>query len=237
MFHEHANETMQSLSEIKNGNTRNLGKKNKGVMIMNIITISREFGSGGRELGKRIADLLGYEYYDREIITAIAAQNKMDEDYVEKALENRQAIPLTFRHSFASVNMMQQTQTNLLVAQKRVMEGIAEAGENCVIVGRNADVLLADRKPFRIFVCAGMEAKIRRCMERASEGEKLSRREIEQNIRRIDKNRARTRELLGGSKWGNGSAYHLTMNTTEWDIKELAPATAEFAMCWFRRSL
>ncbi|MDO4325943.1 MAG: cytidylate kinase-like family protein [bacterium] len=204
---------------------------------MNMITISREFGSGGRELGKRMADLLGYEYYDREIIAAIAAQKKMDEGYVEKALENCQAIPLTFRRSFAGANMMQQTQTNLLVAQKRVIEGIAEAGKNCVIVGRNADVLLADKKPFRIFVCAGMEAKIQRCMERASEGENLSRREIEQNIRRIDKNRARTRELLGGSNWGNGSAYHLTINTTEWNIKELAPAAAKFAMCWFRRSL
>lgn len=56
---------------------------------MKIITISREFGSGGRELGKHIADLIGYDYYDREIITAIAEQNRLDESYVEKALENR----------------------------------------------------------------------------------------------------------------------------------------------------
>lgn len=93
--------------------------------MMNIITISREFGSGGRELGKRLADLLGYDYYDREIITAIAAKNELDEGYVEKVLENRnwQTIPLTFRHSFTGVNMVQQIQTNLLVAQKRVICG------------------------------------------------------------------------------------------------------------------
>ena len=55
---------------------------------MNIITISREFGSGGRELGKRLADLLGYDYYDREIITEIAKRHDVDEKYVEYALNN-----------------------------------------------------------------------------------------------------------------------------------------------------
>lgn len=204
---------------------------------MNIITVSREFGSGGRELGKCLADLLGYDYYDREIVAAIAGQKSLDENYVEKALENHiwQTAPLTFRQSFAGVNRMQEMQTGLLLEQTRVIEGIAKAGRNCVIVGRNADVLLAGEKPFSIFVCAGMETKIRRCMERAPEGENLSRREMEQNIRRIDKSRARIRELLGGSRWGSSSAYHLTINTTEWNIKELAPAVAEFADCWFRR--
>ena len=91
---------------------------------MRIVTISREFGSGGRELGKRLASQLGYDYYDREIITAIAEQNGLDEGYVEAALEKRdwQAMPLTFGRSFAGINGMQQMQTSLLVAQKRVVE-------------------------------------------------------------------------------------------------------------------
>lgn len=204
---------------------------------MRIITISREFGSGGRELGKRLAGLLGIDYYDREIISAIARQNGLDEDYVEMALEKRdwQAMPLTFGRSFAGINGMQQMQTNLLVAQKHVMERIAEAGKDCVIVGRNADVLLADKKPFRIFVCAGMEEKIRRCMERASEGEDIFRKGVEQNIRRIDKARARTREILGGGKWGETNAYHLTVNTEGWDMEELALAVKEFVLRWYGR--
>lgn len=53
-----------------------------------IITISREFGSGGRELGKRLAETLGFDYYDKEIITAIANNKGLDENYVEKALNN-----------------------------------------------------------------------------------------------------------------------------------------------------
>lgn len=204
---------------------------------MKIITISREFGSGGRELGKRLAGLLGIDYYDREIITAIAKQNGLDESYVEMALEKRdwQTMPLTFGRSFAGINGVQQMQTNLLVAQKYVIEGIAKTGRDCVIVGRNADVLLADKKPFRIFVCARMEEKIRRCMERASEGEDISRKGVEQNIRRIDKARARTREILGGGKWGDGSAYHLIVNTDEWDMEELALAVEEFVLRWYGR--
>lgn len=204
---------------------------------MRIVTISREFGSGGRELGKRLAGLLGIDYYDREIITAIAGQSGLDEGYVEMALEKRdwQAMPLTFGRSFAGINGMQQIQTNLLVAQKRVIEEIAKAGKDCVIVGRNADVLLADLKPFRVFVCAGMDAKVRRCMERASAGEDKSRKGVEQNIRRIDKARAKTREILGGGKWGEANAYHLTVNTEGWDMEELASAVEGFVLRWYGR--
>ena len=71
---------------------------------MNIITISREFGSGGRELGKRLADIKGYDYYDSEIIAAVAKKSGMDEAYIENTLSNHgwrnQAI--TFRGTLAS---------------------------------------------------------------------------------------------------------------------------------------
>ena len=206
---------------------------------MKIITISREFGSGGRELGKRLADLLGFDYYDREIITAIAQAQGMDEGYVEKALEDHawQHIPLTYGRSFASGTLMQSTQTSLLVEQKRVLDGIAKAGKDCVIVGRDADVLLSDQEPFSIFVCASMDAKVRRCMERASEGENLTRKAIEQNIRRIDKARARSREMISDTKWGQGGSYNMTVNTTGWEISELTGAVADFVRRWYGRSV
>lgn len=206
---------------------------------MKIITISREFGSGGRELGKRLAERLGFDYYDREIITAIAEQSGLDEGYVEMALEKQdwQARSLTFGRSFAGIHGMQQMQTKLLVVQKHVIEEIAKMGKDCVIVGRNADVLLADKKPFRIFVCAGMEAKIRRCMERALKGEVISPKEARQNIRQMDKARAKTREILGGGKWGESSAYHLTVNTEGWDMEELASAVEGFVLCWYGRNI
>ena len=205
---------------------------------MKVITISREFGSGGRELGKRLADELGFDYYDKEIIIAIAQGQGLDEGYVEKALEHHiwRSVPLAFGRSFAGAVALQSAQTNLLLEQKRVIERIAETGKDCVIVGRNADFILRDVHTFNIFVCADMEAKIRRCAERAPEAESLSRRELEQNIRRIDKNRASTREMIGGGKWGERGAYHLIVNTSGWNIKELTPAVADFAARWFGRA-
>lgn len=204
---------------------------------MNIITISREFGSGGRELGRRLADELGYDYYDGEIIAAIAKNSGLDETYVENTLENHgwQTIPMTVHRTFASPVALPYAQIDLLLEQKKVIEGIGKSGKNCIVVGRNADILLEEYEPFNIFVCADMQAKIDRCMERAKEGENLTRKEMEKQIRRVDKNRARTREILSSSVWGHRDGYHMIVNTTGWDIKELAPAVADFATRWFSK--
>jgi len=208
---------------------------------MKIITISREFGSGGRELGKRLADLLAFDYYDKEIIGAVAANKGLDTDYTETILERPtwQTVPLHLRCSFSSANVMhskQMMQTSLLLEQKRVIEAIAQAGRDCVIVGRNADVLLKKYHPFCIFVCAGMDAKIQRCIKRAGSNESLTRQEIRRKIRDIDKGRRQTRDIIAGGRWGECGSYHLTINTTGWDIKELAPAVADFATRWFERT-
>lgn len=112
---------------------------------------------------------------------------------------------------------------------------IAQANKNFIIVGRNADIVLREFHPLNLFVCADLEAKLHRCCERAAPAERLSRKEMEQNIRKIDRSRAKTREILTDSKWGDPRAYHLTINTTQWNIKELTPAVADFVASWFRR--
>lgn len=204
---------------------------------MEIITVSREFGSGGRELGKRLADIMNFDYFDKEIIAAISSNKGLDEKYVEKSLESNyvQTFSYTFGNTFGVIPMLQAQKTELFLEQKRVIEEIAKLGKNCVIVGRNADVILKEYNPFNIFVCADMEAKIRRCLMRAPKGENLTRKKIIQNIKNIDKSRARIREFMTDSKWGSSSTYHLTVNTTDWDIKELAQAVSEFAASWFKR--
>lgn len=205
---------------------------------MKIITISREFGSGGRELGKRLADILGFDYYDSEIIAAVAESSGLDVRFVEERLTNHgwQTYPITFRGTLGSAGYAQSSSVALLLKQKEVVEGIAALGKDCVIVGRNADVILRDFKPFNIFVCAETDAKIRRCMERRAEGENLTEKDLARKMRQIDKMRAQTRAILTGSEWGQRVAYHLTVNTTEWDIRELAQAVAEFAGHWFGRT-
>lgn len=202
---------------------------------MRIITISREFGSGGRELGKRLADITGFDYYDSEIITAIAQNSGLDRDYVEKALSNHgwQNFPITFRSTFEILPYLQASKVNLLLEQKRVIEEIAALGKDCVIVGRSADVLLEEYHPFNIFVCARMEAKVRRCMERAEKEENLTEKELARKIKQVDKARSQTREILTSSAWGQRDAYHLIVNTSEWNIKDLAPPVADFAARWF----
>lgn len=205
---------------------------------MRIITISREFGSGGRELGKRMADILGYDYYDSEIIAAVAKSSGMNEQYVADTLSNHgwQNYPITFRCTIGSAGYLQSGKIKLLVEQKKVIEHIAALGKDCIIVGRNADVILQEYQPFNLFVCADTETKLRRCIERAPEGENLSEKELLRKMKQIDKSRAQTRELMTNAVWGERSKYHLTVNTTGWSIKELAPAVAEYAQSWFRRT-
>lgn len=197
---------------------------------MRIITISREFGSGGRELGKRLAEMLGYDYYDREIISAISRNQGLDEKYVETALENEgwKNFPIVYRQSFNSYLSANNSKVNILLEQKKVIESIAKIGRNFIIIGQNADVILSEYKPFNIFVCATLESKIKRCEERAAENENLSKKEIERNIKRIDKNRSKTRELITNSEWGNRNTYHLIVNTTGWEIKNIVPAVRDY---------
>ena len=204
---------------------------------MNIITVSREFGSGGRELGKRLSDLLGYDYYDSEIISAVAKKSGMDAGYVASTLDNHgwKNQVITFRGTLASADYVQSSKVALLIEQKKVIEGIAALGKDCIIVGRNADVILREYHPFNIFVCASKEAKLRRCMERAPANETLTERELLRRMKKIDAVRAQTREVLSGSAWGQRDAYHITVNTTDWEIKELVPAVADFAARWFGR--
>lgn len=205
---------------------------------MKIITISREFGSGGRELGKRLADQMGFDYYDSEIITAVARSSGLDAHYVQQVLDDHgwQAYPVTFRSTIHSVGYIQSSGIELLLKQKAVIEEIAAMGKDFVIVGRNADVILTRWRPFNLFVCADTEAKVKRCLERRKDEETLTEKELLRKMRQIDKQRAQTRAILSGSAWGERDAYHLIVNTTDWDIKELAPAVADFAARWFGRT-
>ncbi|HIY09764.1 MAG TPA: cytidylate kinase-like family protein [Candidatus Anaerofilum excrementigallinarum] len=204
---------------------------------MRIITISREFGSGGRELGKRLADETGFDYYDSEIIAAVAKGSGLEEGYVENALSNHgwQNFSVSFRTTLHSAARLQAGDVRLLLEQKKVIEQIAALGKDCVIVGRNADVLLESRQPFKLFVCADTQAKLERCQGRAPEGENLSPKELLRKMKQVDRVRAQTRMLLSGSEWGRRDAYHLIVNTTDWNIKDLAPAVGRFALDWFGR--
>lgn len=202
---------------------------------MKIITISREFGSGGREVGKRLADALGFEYYDREIICAVAQKSCLDEGYVEKLLEKGipKSFPITFGRTFSFPDSTQQNYTKLLVAQQQFITELAKEGKDFVIVGRAADVILEDYKPLNLFIYADMPSKVKRCRDRAPKDEHLTDREMTRRIKQVDLGRAVNRQLLADGGWGEKESYHLCVNTTGVNIKKLIPALAGFAQSWF----
>ncbi len=200
---------------------------------MNIITISREFGSGGRELGKRLADELGFSYFDTEIVSGIAEKSKLDEGYVDYVLENgvMNQIPITFSHSFSFLPYLSFGAADIFAEQRNIIRELA-AGDNCIIVGRNADVFLEKEKPLRIFVYADMQSKIKRCMDRAPEGEKLTAKEMERKIKQVDKARANSHSIIADVAWGDKRGYDICVNTSNTVIKDIIPAVAQFARAW-----
>ena len=189
-----------------------------------IITISREFGSGGRTVGKKVAEQLGIPCYDSELIQKIAKESGFAENYVKEAGEYT---PGGFLSSALSNRAFGPTNEDILwEIQCRVISELAEKGP-CVIVGRCADYILKDENPLKIFVYADMASKIARCRLKAPENEHLSDHEMRKQIKRIDRNRAKYYEFYTGRKWGDKLNYDLCINTTNTEIKKIVPRIAK----------
>lgn len=198
-----------------------------------IVTISREFGSGGREIGKRLADELGFRYYDKEIINEIAKETGMSEEYIQNISEKGiYPYPFQLAKSFAVYSGLQSNQTEILVTQTKVLKEIAEKG-NCIIVGRGANVILKDYNTMNIFVYANMESKINRCHKKAKEDEKITDKEMEKKIIAIDNARKNFHKIISNLEWGDKSNYHLCINTTNVEIKAIIPSLSSYIEDWF----
>ncbi|MCI8587341.1 MAG: cytidylate kinase-like family protein [Clostridia bacterium] len=197
-----------------------------------IITISREFGSGGREIGKRLADELGFRYYDKEIITAISKETGMSEEYI-KNISEKGIYPYAFQFakSFAMLSGLQSNQTEILVTQQKILKEIASKG-NCIIVGRGANIILKEYNPMNIFVYADMESKINRCRIKRKD-EEITDKEIKNKIMQIDKNRINYHKIISSQEWGNPKNYNLCINTTGIEIKTIISSLSSYIEEWF----
>ena len=179
-----------------------------------IITISREFGSGGRELGKRLAEELGIPCYDHQIIEMIAKENGFDERYVanvsEKSIEA--AYPMTIGHRFAmpSMEIMEQP-IRVAAAQRQIIENFAKQGD-CVIIGRCADYVLDGTEGLiRVFLYADIKVREERVRERNLYADK----DVLKNIHRIDRERRDYNRYYAGRDWEKPENYDLLINTTQ----------------------
>ncbi len=201
-----------------------------------IITVSREFGSGGREVGKRLAESLGVAYYDREIITAVAEKSGLAEEYIASISERgvNAYYPITFGHTFAYSASPIDPQMEVMAEQNKILKDLAKKGD-CVIVGRCADTVVREENPFNLFVYADVQSKLERCRARQAQGEALSDNELKRRMAKVDKDRARYRSLLTDTRWGDKAAYHLCVNTTGWDMRALVDSLAPMVRAWFEK--
>lgn len=203
-------------------NTKIKTNLEKGNFMSILITVGREFGSGGRELGRRLADELGIAYYDNEILEEIIKETPYSKAYVQEICESRPTTlyPIHFGVSWAHSNAPLNQTMDVYAKQNEVLHKLASAS-SCVIIGRAADYVLKELHPFRIFVYADMESKIKRCRERNAD-KNITDKEIIKHIKKIEKGRRSFYDFYTNSKWGDRNNYDLLINTTNQDIKKLA---------------
>ena len=172
-----------------------------------VITISREFGSGGRTIGKKVAEKLGIPCYDAEIIQEMAKETGFASDYVKEAGEYA---PGSFLSAAFSNRMFGPTNEDILWEhQYKVITELAEKSP-CVIVGRCADYILAGRPDVvRVFVHADKDF----CLEQAMKVDSLPEQEVEKKIAEIDDYRARYYKHHTGHDWYDARNYDLSLNS------------------------
>lgn len=195
-----------------------------------IITVAREFGSGGRELGRRLAQNLGIAYYDHEILEEIAKKTDYCIEYIESVSESKpiSLLPIHYAQtlSFGYDTSMQQMLEILEIQRKTLLE-LADRS-SCVIIGRASDYILREKKPFRIFVYADDASKIKRFREHGGEGE--TDKKILKRIYEVDKQRRKYYEFVTGQTWGARENYDLMINTSNEDMKQLASSLAKLLL-------
>ena len=180
-------------------------------MAKRIITISREFGSGGRVIGKEVAKQLGIAYYDKNMINEIAEKSGLSPEYIQ---ENAELSPRKglFAYAFAGRDITGKSVEDMLYeAQRKVILDLAEK-EPCVIVGRNAVYILKDREDvLNVFIHGDMPEKIQRIVRLYNVEEK----EAVKIMADTDKRRMTNYNFYTDQKWGKAGNYTLCLNSSQ----------------------
>ena len=179
-----------------------------------VITLSREYGSGGRYVGRLIADKLGIKLYDKDFVIKVAEETGLSQEYIE---ENEQK-----RSAFAPLNNGYYSEFNnsdeLFAKESELIKEIANK-ESCVIIGRCADSILADRNNVvKVFVYSNMKDKIKRATKYYSMDEERAEKEIE----RIDKQRENHYKYYTGKEWKNFENYDICVNSDALGVEKTA---------------
>ena len=208
-----------------------------------IITISREYGSGGRLIGKLVAEALGYKFYDKEIIDMSAQESGLSPEFIKKTEQNLSSgflyhLLLGTSYSGSAGNIASSVaggQTLPLAdqvfnAERKVIIDLAKQG-NCVIVGRCADYILRTSEEINskdllnVFIYGEMEEKIKRIEDLYKEPEQAAKK----TIQTIDKHRANHYNTFTDSTWGDRKNYDVMLNSSSTGIEQTARIVEEIA--------
>ena len=193
-------------------------------MKYDVITISREFGSGGRTIGKEVADKLGIPCYDQEIIEKLAEESGFSKDYIEDKGEYA-THKNWFANAFASSGTQQgsSNQDYLWVLQRRIILDLAKAGP-CVIVGRCADYILdKEYNCLKVFIHASIEKRIEHILENYGERKESP----EKRLSDKDKKRKAYYKYYTETEWGVAKNYHISLNAGELGIERCVDIIAD----------
>lgn len=194
-------------------------------MAKRIITISRQFGSGGRTIGKIVAEQLGFDFYDKELIEKVAEKSGFDKRYIEEEGEYSPS-KSRFAYSFVGRNINGMTNNDYIwsIQRKLILELAVKGG--CVIVGRCADYILRDRiDVFNVFVHAAIDKKAERIVKLYGETDVKP----EKRLYEKDKKRAINYKYYTDRTWGMAENYHLTLDSGVIGIDKCAEIIVELS--------
>ena len=183
-----------------------------------IITIGRQFGSGGREIGQKLAERLSIPLYDRRLVSMAAESlgvreedaERVDESSLNTFVANYTVSPGMYMEYISAASYIQSFDEQVYRAEEEIIRGLAEKGP-CIIVGRCADYILKDRAEcINVFICADKDDRKKRIARLYN----LTERKAAERIRRTDRERRYYYELHTGQDWGDITSHQILFNVS-----------------------
>jgi len=196
-----------------------------------VINIGRQLGSGGREIGQKVASAMGIAFYDKELIRIASKKSGLKEEFFERVDEKKRfslfSGLLGLRNPFTEENYSDYYLSNesLFKIQSDVIRSLAEQG-SCIFVGRCADYVLKDHPGcLNVFISADLTDRVRR----VSEIQHITAEQAQALIEKTDKKRSGYYSYFSGKVWGDAGSYHLCINSSFLGIDETAVFIGSFA--------
>ena len=184
-----------------------------------VITIAREYGSGGRYVGRLIADKLGIKFYDKDLIIRLADETGLSEEYIENSEQKQDGIAILNNGYYFGLNNADE----LFIKEIEIIKELADK-ESCVIVGRCSDFILKDRENvIKVFVYSDIESKLKRTTKFYG----LDREKAEKEIKRIDKLRGNHYKYYTEKDWTSPSNYDICINSDVLGVEKTADFICE----------